>query len=103
MRPTAQKEQLDHQIAHRERQLQADADRKVRTVAKLRDKALEQINELRKDRLLERLFIDAEGRPGGDNRGSCFDIFKQQVGGEFRQLHLNGISGPSRWILMLGI
>jgi len=79
-----QKEQLEHQIAHRERQLQADADRKVRTVAKQRDKALEQINELRKERLLERLFIDAEGRPGGDNRGSFFDIFKQQVGGEFR-------------------
>lgn len=79
-----QKEQLEHQIAHRERQLQADADRKVRSVAKQRDKALEQINELRKERLLERLFIDAEGRPGGDNRGSFFDIFKQQVGGEFR-------------------
>ena len=76
-----QKEQLEHQIAHRERQLQADADRKVRSVAKQRDKALEQINELRKERLLERLFIDAEGRPGGDNRGSFFDIFKQHVGG----------------------
>jgi hypothetical protein len=79
-----QKEQLEREIAHRERQLQADADRKVRTVAKQRDKALEQISELRKERLLERLFIDAEGRPGGDNRGSFFDIFKQQVGREFR-------------------
>ncbi|MGL6133327.1 MAG: hypothetical protein ACRC1L_03965 [Prochlorococcaceae cyanobacterium] len=79
-----QKVQLEREIASRERQLQANADRKVRTVAKERDDALRQVEELRKDRLLERLFIDAEGRPGGDNRGSFFDIFKQQVGGEFR-------------------
>ena len=79
-----QKVQLEREIASRERKLQANADRKVRTVAKERDDALRQVEELRKDRLLERLFIDAEGRPGGDNRGSFFDIFKQQVGGEFR-------------------
>jgi hypothetical protein len=79
-----QKVQLEREIAHRERQLQANADRKVRTVAKERDDALRQIEELRKERLLERLFFDAEGRSGGDNRGSFFDIFKQQVGSEFR-------------------
>ena len=79
-----QKVQLEREIAHRERQLQLSADRKVRTVAKERDQALAQVEELRKDRLLERLFVDAEGRPGGDNRGSFFDIFKQQVGGEFK-------------------
>jgi hypothetical protein len=79
-----QKVQLEREIAHRERQLQANADRKVRTVAKERDDALRQIEEIRKERLLERLFLDAEGRSGGDNRGSFFDIFKQQVGGEFR-------------------
>lgn len=79
-----QKTELEREIANRERQLQASADRKVRTVAKERDEALRQVEELRKDRLLERLFIDAEGRPGGDNRGSFFDIFKQQVGGEFK-------------------
>jgi hypothetical protein len=79
-----QKVQLEREIAHRERHLQANADRKVRTVAKERDEALRQIEELRKDRLLERLFFDAEGRTGGDNRGSFFEIFKQQVGGEFR-------------------
>jgi hypothetical protein len=79
-----QKVQLEREIANRERQLQLSADRKVRTVAKERDAALAQVEELRKDRLLERLFIDAEGRPGGDNRGSFFEIFKQQVGGEFK-------------------
>ena len=79
-----QKDDLEREIANRERQLQLTADRKVRTVAKERDAALAQVEELRKDRLLERLFIDAEGRPGGDNRGSFFDIFKQQVGGEFK-------------------
>lgn len=79
-----QKTELEREIANRERQLQASADRKVRTVAKERDEALRQVDELRKDRLLERLFIDADGRPGGDNRGSFFDIFKQQVGAEFK-------------------
>ena len=79
-----QKSELEREIAHRERQLQANADRKVRTVAKERDEALRQVDEMRKDRLLERLFIDADGRPGGDNRGSFFEIFKQQVGREFR-------------------
>jgi hypothetical protein len=79
-----QKSELEREIANRERQLQANADRKVRTVAKERDEALRQVDEMRKDRLLERLFIDADGRPGGDNRGSFFDIFKQQVGREFR-------------------
>ena len=53
-------------------------------MAKERDEALRQVDDLRKDRLLERLFIDAEGRPGGDNRGSFFEIFRHQVGGEFR-------------------
>ncbi|TVS06913.1 MAG: hypothetical protein EA413_02450 [Cyanobium sp. PLM2.Bin73] len=75
---------LEREIANRERQLQLSADRKLRTVAKERDEALRQIDELRKERLLERLFVDAEGRPGGDNRGSFFEIFKQQVGAEFR-------------------
>lgn len=79
-----QKEGLEREIANRERQLQQAADRRVRAVARERDQALSQVEALRKDRLLERLFIDAEGRPGGDNRGSFFEIFKQQVGGEFK-------------------
>jgi DNA repair exonuclease SbcCD ATPase subunit len=79
-----QKEQLEHEIASRELQLEAAAARKVKAAAKERDEALQDVQNLRKDRLLERLFIDAEGRPGGDNRGSFFEIFKQQVGSEFR-------------------
>lgn len=79
-----QKEQLEREIANRERQLEAAAARRVKTVAKERDEALAKVQELRKDRLLERLFLDAEGRSGGDNRGSFFEIFKQQVSGEFR-------------------
>lgn len=79
-----QKVQLEREIASRERQLEAAAARKVKAVAKERDDALAEVQQLRKDRLLERLFIDAEGRPGGDNRGSFFEIFKQQVGSEFR-------------------
>jgi len=79
-----QKVQLEREIATRERQLEAAAARKVKAVAKERDDALAEVQQLRKDRLLERLFIDAEGRPGGDNRGSFFEIFKQQVGTEFR-------------------
>jgi hypothetical protein len=79
-----QKVQLEREIATRERQLEAAAARKVKAVAKERDDALAEVQQLRKDRLLERLFIDAEGRPGGDNRGSFFEIFKQQVGSEFR-------------------
>jgi len=79
-----QKVQLEREIATRERQLEAAAARKVKAVAKERDDALAEVQQLRKDRLLERVFIDAEGRPGGDNRGSFFEIFKQQVGSEFR-------------------
>ncbi|WP_143593603.1 hypothetical protein [Synechococcus sp. 1G10] len=79
-----QKVQLEREIATRERQLEAAAARKVKAVAKERDDALAEVQQLRKDRLLERLFVDAEGRPGGDNRGSFFEIFKQQVGSEFR-------------------
>jgi hypothetical protein len=78
------KEELEREIATRERQLELAAARKVKQMAKERDEALRQVDDLRKDRLLERLFIDAEGRPGGDNRGSFFEIFRHQVGGEFR-------------------
>jgi hypothetical protein len=40
--------------------------------------------QLRKDRLLERAFSQAEGRTGGDARGTFFDIFKGQLGTCFR-------------------
>jgi len=79
-----QKEQLEREIASRELQLEAAAARKVKAAAKERDEALQDVQNLRKERLLERLFVDADGRAGGDNRGSFFEIFKHQVGGEFR-------------------
>lgn len=79
-----QKEQLEREIASRELQLEAAAARKVKAAAKERDEALQDVQNLRKERLLERLFVDADGRAGGDNRGSFFEIFKHQVGSEFR-------------------
>ena len=49
-----------------------------------RDEAKAQVLQLRKDRLLERAFSQAEGRSGGDGRGTFFDIFKGQLGSCFR-------------------
>lgn len=40
--------------------------------------------QLRQDRLLERAFSQAEGRNGGDWRGTLFDIFTGQLGSCFR-------------------
>jgi len=79
-----QKVELERELASRERQLEAAAQRKVRAAAKERDEAQAEVLNLRKERLLERLFLDAEGRAGGDNRGSFFEIFQKQVGSEFR-------------------
>jgi hypothetical protein len=56
----------------------------VAAVAAERDEAKQQILQLRKDRLLERAFSEAEGRTGGDSRGTFFDIFKGQLGTCFR-------------------
>jgi len=57
-----QKEQLEREIASRELQLEAAAARKVKAAAKERDEALQDVQNLRKERLLERLFVDADGR-----------------------------------------
>jgi hypothetical protein len=43
-----------------------------------------QVLALRKERLLERAFSEAEGRTGGDGRGTFFDVFKGQLGESFR-------------------
>jgi hypothetical protein len=56
----------------------------VAAVAAERDEAKQQVLQLRKDRLLERAFSQAEGRTGGDARGTFFDIFKGQLGTCFR-------------------
>ena len=68
----------------RERQMEEASAQKVAAVAAERDEAKQQILQLRKDRLLERAFSQAEGRTGGDARGTFFDIFKGQLGTCFR-------------------
>jgi len=78
------REEFERQVAERERQLNEANLRRVRSVEKERDEAREQALSLRKERLLERLFIDAEGRVGGDERSSFFDTFCKLCGGQFR-------------------
>ena len=79
-----QKQILEQQMELRERQMEEASAQKVAAVAAERDEAKQQILQLRKDRLLERAFSQAEGRTGGDTRGTFFDIFKGQLGTCFR-------------------
>ena len=79
-----QKQILEQQMELRERQMEEASAQKVAAVAAERDEAKQQILQLRKDRLLERVFSQAEGRTGGDARGTFFDIFKGQLGTCFR-------------------
>jgi hypothetical protein len=79
-----QKQVLEQQLELRERQMEEASAQKVAAVAAERDEAKQQILQLRKDRLLERAFSEAEGRTGGDSRGTFFDIFKGQLGTCFR-------------------
>ncbi|MFU8886228.1 MAG: hypothetical protein ACNA8O_12325 [Cyanobacteriota bacterium] len=79
-----QKQILEQQMELRERQMEEASAQKVAAVAAERDDAKQQILQLRKDRLLERAFSEAEGRTGGDARGTFFDIFKGQLGTCFR-------------------
>lgn len=79
-----QKQILEQQMELRERQMEEASAQKVAAVASERDEAKQQILQLRKDRLLERAFSQAEGRTGGDARGTFFDIFKGQLGTCFR-------------------
>jgi hypothetical protein len=79
-----QKQILEQQMELRERQMEDASAQKVAAVAAERDEAKQQILQLRKDRLLERAFSQAEGRTGGDARGTFFDIFKGQLGTCFR-------------------
>lgn len=79
-----QKQILEQQMELRERQMEEASAQKVAAVAAERDEAKQQILQLRKDRLLERAFSQAEGRTGGDARGTFFDIFKGQLGTCFR-------------------
>ena len=67
--------------------------RRVRSVEKERDEARSQVQNLRKERLLERLFSEAEGRVGGDERGTFFDTFVTLCGGHFQ---LGDVDGRER-------
>ena len=55
--------------------------------------ARSQVQNLRKERLLERLFSEAEGRVGGDERGTFFDTFVTLCGGHFQ---LGDVDGRER-------
>ena len=79
-----QKQVLEERMELRERQMEEASAQKVAAVAAERDEAKQQVLQLRKDRLLERAFSQAEGRNGGDARGTFFDIFKGQLGTCFR-------------------
>jgi hypothetical protein len=79
-----QKQLLEQQVELRERQMEEASAKKVATVAAERDGAQALVLALRKERLLERAFSEAEGRTGGDGRGTFFDVFKVQLGESFR-------------------
>ena len=79
-----QKQQLEQQLELRERQMEEASARKVAAIAAERDSAAERVLQLRKERLLERAFSEAEGRTGGDCRGTFFDVFKGQLWESFR-------------------
>jgi hypothetical protein len=48
------------------------------------------VQNLRKERLMERLFSEAEGRVGGDERGTFFDTFVTLCGGHFQLGEVDG-------------
>jgi hypothetical protein len=84
------REEFERQVADRERQLNEANLRRVRSVEKERDEARSQVLNLRKERLMERLFSEAEGRVGGDERGTFFDTFVTLCGGHFQLGEVDG-------------
>ena len=87
------REEFERQVGDRERQLNEANIRRVRSVEKERDEARSQVQNLRKERLLERLFSEAEGRVGGDERGTFFDTFVTLCGSHFQ---LGDVDGRER-------
>jgi hypothetical protein len=87
------REEFERQVGERERQLNEANLRRVRSVEKERDEARCQVQNLRKERLMERLFSEAEGRVGGDERGTFFDTFVTLCGGHFQ---LGDVDGRER-------
>jgi hypothetical protein len=84
------REEFERQVGERERQLNEANLRRVRSVEKERDEARSQVQNLRKERLMERLFSEAEGRVGGDERGTFFDTFVTLCGGHFQLAEMDG-------------
>jgi hypothetical protein len=84
------REEFERQVGERERQLNEANLRRVRSVEKERDEARSQVLNLRKERLMERLFSEAEGRVGGDERGTFFDTFVTLCGGHFQLGEVDG-------------
>ncbi len=84
------REEFERQVGERERQLNEANLRRVRSVEKERDEARSQVQNLRKERLMERLFSEAEGRVGGDERGTFFDTFVTLCGGHFHLVEVDG-------------
>ena len=93
------REEFERQVGDRERQLNEANIRRVRSVEKERDEARSQVQNLRKERLLERLFSEAEGRVGGDERGTFFDTFVTLCGGHFQ---LGDVDGRERLLPVNG-
>jgi len=79
-----QKQLLEQQLELRERQMEEAAAKRVAAVSAERDAAHERVQELRKERLLERAFSEAEGRTGGDARGTFFQVFRSMLWDSFR-------------------
>ena len=79
-----QKQLLEQQLELRERQMEEAAAKRVAAVSAERDAAHERVQELRKERLLERAFAEAEGRTGGDGRGTFFQVFRSMLWDCFR-------------------
>ena len=79
-----QKQLLEQQLELRELQMEEAAAKRVAAVSAERDAAHERVQELRKERLLERAFSEAEGRTGGDGRGTFFQVFRSMLWDCFR-------------------
>ena len=89
-----QKQLLEQQIELRERQMEEASSKKVLAAITERDGAQALVLALRKERLLERAFSEAEGRTGGDSRGTFFDVFKGQLDASFRLCTSKDVSTP---------
>ena len=90
-----QKQLLEQQIELRERQMEEASSKKVLAAITERDGAQALVLALRKERLLERAFSEAEGRTGGDSRGTFFDVFKGQLDASFRLCTSKDVNTPA--------